>query len=75
MTEPIKLTEAHLRIRIANYWRERGYNVEVQEAECLDGKKGKYHAVRSVLVGGLPPKYYTNIKGSLAVPPRKGSSG
>jgi len=71
MTEPVKLTEAQIAARIAKYWRDRGYEVGALEAECNAGNNSKYRAVRSMLVGGLPPKYYTGVKDSLAVLPKK----
>jgi hypothetical protein len=52
--------EEHIATRVRNYWKERGYHVNVAVQEIVQvNKSGSphsiYRAARSNMTGGLPP--------------------
>lgn len=71
MTEPRGMSESILAERITKYWRDRGYNVFAYEVQCPIPKGRTYSAVRSQMVGGLPPGYSVKPADPLIVPTKK----
>ena len=48
-------TEEGYAVRVREYWRERGYDVDVSTRECRERPStAPYRAVRPNLVSGLP---------------------